>query len=320
MIDLHPTRGEDLPVLARLFESAFGHGLDAAAWEWKYRRLPGEARSLVARDESGAAVAHAGALALPARWRGRDGLLWQLADFAGAARGRGLRPPLVAAGRRLLDDLPRENDLPWIFGFPSRRHFRLGERVFGYRPVREIVPLVGELAAVPELATAPASEAVAERLTVSHRIEVEDDWAAAAWEGCGVDGVRRSAAFLNWRYHDRPDRYYRFYRLAAADGTAGLAVFAFVGREAWAVELWLPPGPGWYDALAATAADLAAAGLETWRFWPPPPVSDLAAVLARLGLAETPDRALLLGCRGRGETPQAGAADAYYSMGDYDAA
>ncbi len=292
-ITLRPTRPEDLPSLGALFAERFGHSLPLEDWSWKYREIPGEGRSLVAVDPGGAVVAHAGALCLPARWRGGEAGVWQLVDFAGTTRRRGLRATLVDLGRELLAGLPRPGDVPWIFGFPSERHFRLGEHVFGYRPLSRVEPLAGPL---PEVAS-------------SASIETGDscsDWAEAAWEACCIAGVRRSAAFLNWRYHARPRRYYRFYRLADPSGTPGLAVFSFMGEEAWAAELWLPPGE-WRDSMLAVAADLRATGFRSWRFWPPPDGS----VLEGLGLGPLGEL-VFIGCRGEAE----GAF--HYAMGDYD--
>jgi hypothetical protein len=254
----------------------------------------------VAVDDGGEILAHAGALCLPAHLRGGGAGLWQLVDFAGTPRRRGLRPALVELGRRLLADLPRPADAPWIFGFPSERHFRLGERVFGYRPLAVVEEVGGPLPGEP----APAGV----------QIETGDScgpWAEAVWEACGVLGVRRSAAFLNWRYYARPQRYYRFYRMSSG-AAEGLAVFAFVGEEAWAAELWLPPGGEWYPSLLAVGADLRSAGLRSWRFWP-------AGPLAALDLSPTGERRFI-GCRGRpgGEDPAAAAAGFHYAMGDYD--
>lgn len=292
-LTLRATRPEDLPSLGALFAERFGHPLPPEDWTWKYRQIPGEGRSLVAVDADGTVVSHAGALCLPARWSGGEAGIWQLVDFAGTTRRRGLRATLVDLGRELLADLPRPGDVPWIFGFPSERHFRLGEHVFGYRPLATVEPLAGPL---------PEGES-------SASIETGDscsDWAEAVWAACGIAGVRRSAAFLNWRYHARPRRYYRFYRLADPSGTGGLAVFSFLGEEAWAAELWLPPGE-WREAMLAVAADLRASGLRSWRFWPPPDES----VLRGLGLEPLGER-VFIGYRGEIE------GDLYYSMGDYD--
>ena len=307
-IELRPTRPGDLPGLSALFGARFDHPLAPEEWEWKYRRLPGEGRSLVAVAADGEVLAHAGALRLPARWRGGEAGAWQLTDFAGTPRRAGLRPPLVALGRRLLADLPGEGDVPFLYGFPSERHFRLGERVFGYRPLAEAEVLAGDLADVP----GPPAGVL---------LEIGDvcgPWAEAAWEGCGVFGVRRSTAFLNWRYHARPGRYYRVYRLAAG-GRDGLAVFAFVGREAWAAELWLPAGAEWYPSMLAMAADLRQAGLAAWRFWPPPGQGPAAGgPLAGLGLAPSGE-ILRIGCRPRPGCDLAEATAGFtFSMGDHD--
>ncbi|HEV8583012.1 MAG TPA: hypothetical protein VGX68_28425 [Thermoanaerobaculia bacterium] len=306
-ISLRPTREEDLPGLVAFLTERFGRAWTPEEWRWKYRSLPGGSRSWVAVEAGGAIAAHAGALRLPARWRRGETGIWQLVDFAGTVRKRGLRPALVELGILMLEDLPGKGDAPWIFGFPSERHFRLGERSFGYHPLVELEELGGS---IPE---EPAPKGT--------HIETGDscgDWAEAVWEACEVAGVRRSAAFLNWRYHARPHRYYRFYRLASG-GAEGLAVFAFVGEEAWAAELWLPPVGEWYPSLLAVAADLRASGLTRWRFWPPPAGLRIDGLLASLGLRPTGERRFI-GCRGRagGADPAAMAEGFVYAMGDYD--
>ena len=311
MIALRPTSPDDLPALSAFYADRFGQELTLEAWQWKYRAIPGEARSFVAiEEEEGRVLAHAGALCLPARWRSALVGIWQLVDFAGLPSGRGLRPALVDLGDALLADLPREGEAPWIFGFPSQRHFRLGERVFGYRPLATVDELEG---ALPEAAV-PAGVEIASGDSCAA-------WAEAAWERCGVCGIRRSVAFLNWRYYARPARYYRFYRLRSGE-TDGLAVFAFVHDEAWAAELWLPSAEDWLPSLLAVAADLRASGLRRWRFWPPPAGDSgegVGRALAALGLTPSGERRFL-GCRGgrSGFDPVAAAAGFTYAMGDYD--
>jgi hypothetical protein len=308
MLEIRPTRPEDLPSLGALFADRFGHGLGFEDWHWKYRQVPGEGRTWVA-VEAGTVVAHAGALALPARWTGGEGTIWQLVDFAGTTLRSGLRAPLVGLGRKLLADLPRQQDAPWLFGFPSERHFRLGQRVFGYRPLTALTPLVGAL---------PTGRTDAP-LEISDRCPDDAPWVEGSWQRCGGLGIRRSPAFLLWRYWARPQRYYRFYRMFS-HGQEGFAVFAFAGRDASAAELWLPPLPSdaeWYPSMLAVAADLRAAGLESWRFWPGPGLG--AGLATSLGLCAAGER-VVVGCRPRAGEPEPGeAARAFpYAMGDYD--
>jgi hypothetical protein len=236
-------------------------------------------------------------------------------------------------GTALLADLPRPGDVPFLFSFPSERHFRLGGKVFGYLPLREIEILGG---ALPEGEFEPGA------------IERHDhafEGVEAIWEACETTGVRRSAGFLNWRYYARPHRYYRFYRLWAggeegerseSEGRgrdepggregrsrrSGLAVFGFVGQEARAAELWLPAADGrveaWDPALRAVAADLREMGMRTWRFWSPPR-PEWGSLLAGLGLQPTGE-SQFLGTRGRegGDDPRVAAEGFVCSMGDYD--
>lgn len=301
---VRPATAEDLPGILDLYAHRFAAAIDEDVWRWKYERLPGPSRSVVALDEQGAILAHAGALGLDARTSSAQGILWQLVDFMGTTLRGGLRSAMVEAGRSLLTEIPRAGDLPWVFGFPGERHFRLGERVFGYRPVRRIPVLEGEI---------PRGDGA--------ELESGDscaDWAQAAWEACASSGVRRSTAFLNWRYHARPDRYYRFYRLCSShSGVDGLLVFAFDGVLAKAAEVWLPPGETWVRALATVGGDLRRMGMERWRFWPPS-TAETAETLAELGVGPSGE-SLFLGCQGRAPVdPVAEAAAMHYSMGDYD--
>ncbi len=301
-----PATPEDAEALLDLFARSFGHSVTAEVWRWKYGAAPGETRSFVA-EHAGRVVAHAGALCLPARLGGERRGIWQLADFMGSTVGSGLRPPLVVAGRALLADLPRASDAPWIFGFPSPRHFALGERAFGYAPLATRQPWTGALAAAQESAAG-----------IRERGDQAGEWAEQAWRACAVDSVERSVAFLNWRYHARPDRYYRFYRLGSADGGAeGLAVFALQAPAALAAELWLPRGGDWEPALRAVAMDLTRAGMSEWRFWPPPAELELEGMLERLGCGAAGDP-VFIGCRGAGGEPPLAAPGFHYAMGDYD--
>jgi hypothetical protein len=299
---------EDLAGILRLHAGRFGAAVDAELWRWKYERLPGLSRSVVAVVEGSAVVAHAGALGLEARSPKAEGLLWQLVDFVGTAHGGTLRSAMVEAGRALLAGIPRAQDLPWVFGFPGERHFQLGERSFGYRPVRRIPYLEGTIPERDDGSEVGISDSC-------------DAWAEAAWEACAVSGVCRTTAFLNWRYHGRPDRYYRFYRLSSPSAAAdGLLVFGFDGDVASAAEVWLPPGGEWRAGVLAVGQDLRRTGMRRWRFWAPA-VAETAGLLRELGVAPS-GADLFLGCgagaAGSDSDPVAEAASIHYSIGDYD--
>lgn len=311
MIRLRSTEPGDLPALSKLYARGFGRPLAPQEWEWKYRRLPGRGRSAVAVDAEGRLLAHAGAVWLPARWPGWEGGVWQATDWVGSTTGQGLKAPMVELGRWLLDDLWRPGDASWIFGFPSARHQRLGERALGYRPLAGFTPLAGSVSKPGAAPDRPP------RVRLETMEAVTGTWAAAVWEACGVPGIRRSTEFLNWRYHARPERYYRVYRLVS--GLAeGLAVFAFVGEVAQAAELWLPPGEEWGGALAALAADLASSGIRRWRLWPPAPGTAAGADLRGAGLTPEGEVRAAVRCLSGEADPRRQAAGFHLAMGDWD--
>jgi hypothetical protein len=304
-IEIRPTKAGDLPALSALYSERFGRALSQQEWAWKYHAVPGESRSWVA-VAGDAVLAHAGALATAGRWRAGEGPTWQLTDWLAAQRSPSLRPPLVELGKQLLKDLPRAGDTPFLYGFPSERHFRLGARVFGYLPLDEVATLHGALPQVE-----PRGEVTIESLDVAPQDS------AASWERAHVLGVRRTTDFLNWRYHARPERYYRFYSVVSGE-KRGLMVFAFVGRQVQAAEVWLSDFESWREPLLAVAADLRAVGIERWTFWNPRG-EQARGDLRGLGLEATEDR-VFVGCRGRlgGPDPVAAAAGFEVSMGDYD--
>ncbi len=309
---LRPAVEADLPRLGSLFAERFGRPFSRAEWEWKYRQSPGASRSWVAEGQGGELLAHAGALGLPARWRGGAGLAWQLVDFMGTTRGHGLRAPMTDLGRALLAELPAPGDAPFLFGFPSERHFRLGAHAFGYRPLGRLGVLAASLAAAG-MAARPTADSGALDLVVGDTAPAD---AEELWARCTCFGVRRTTAFLNWRYHARPERYYRFYRVASG-AAAGFVVVAFVGREAWVTEAWLPAGRGLGAVWPAIAADLRASGLESWQFWdlpagvePPPPGLDrIDEVFTGYRAAADPSH---------GAVPPAALSDFALAMGDHD--
>jgi len=303
---IRPSEPGDQAALDGLFRSRFGHGVSRETLAWKYELAPGRSRSLVAEAAGRGVVAHAGALGLPARAADRTAFLWQVSDVVAARETSGLRPAIVDLLDALFASIPGEEDWPWLFGFPGDRHHRLGERLYGYRPLAPVAELGGNLdrvAAGPPIGGTDRAE----------------PWAEEAWRACDVDSVARTVEFLAWRYWSRPDRYYRFYRLEGGAAAPGLVVFAFQGEEARATELWLPGGdPLAYElSLRRVAADLLDSGIDRWTFWGYPAAAPRALADA-FGLRPE-ERVWTMSVRPcRGLPLPAAATKMRYCLGDYD--
>ena len=229
-----------------------------------------------------------------------------LAALTGLGRhdpARGLWPPLVRARPLLLADLPREGDAPWIFGFPSERHFRLGERFSATgrsRPSRSSPARSRDAGARGrrDLKTGDSAATGPRR-----RGRPAGSTGSAAPPPSSTGAISASSPLLPLLP-------------ARPAPVEGFAVFAFVGEEAWAAELWLPPGGEWYPSLLAVAADLRAAGLRRWRFWPPPPGTGWTAFSPPWGAGRgSAGSSAAAGAPSGADDPVAAAAGFFYAMG-----
>jgi len=162
----------------------------------------------------------------------------------------------------------RADGVPFVFGFPNARALLAGERLLGYRaefPVREVVYEIGS---APAAGAATASEWLDEPYDALWR-------SVAGGMGAGLVRDRRR---MNWRYHARPDRYYRFVTLTGSrPGPRACGVLAVTGGDALVVDV---VAQGEEDVLAlvgALEAEAASMGARRLVFWETA-VSPLAAV------------------------------------------
>ena len=171
------------------------------------------------------------------------------------------------AGHAPFDDI--------IYGLPNEKAFPVGTRVLGYKPVH--VPfygLVHHVGAETEGFLAALEDQVG-GLTIEER--TGDDWSEVERLFLGhIDevqlGLWRDAAYLRWRYAQRPHEPYRTLLARRGSRLAGALVvrLGWFGHKLLPLVDWIGPGAD----RQALAALLAAAGrlgvasgaqrLETW--------------------------------------------------------
>ena len=271
---LRPTAPADLPALADFFADRFGHPSTPEEWAWKYRSLPGEARSLLAVDAGGVPRSHP----RPRRRALPAGPLAGAASWGSGSSWTGPAPPAGAACGR-----------PWSSSaagsWPTSRATATppGSSAF---PASATSGSASGSSATGRWRSSRSSPVPCPRLPApaggDRAGDSCGDWAAAAWEACGVAGSAGRPPSSTGATTPGPGATTGSTG-SLPRGSRGFAVFAFVGDEAWGAELWLPPGGEWYPPLLAVAADLRAAGLRRWRFWPPPPGLRLDARSPRWG-------------------------------------
>jgi hypothetical protein len=262
---VRPAAARDSAAVCDLFMRVFGREMTQAEWRWKYPNDPDGWAAVVA-EESGRLIGHFGAWPFRALIAGREVTIHSLVDVATLpeARGLGGRRPVLMQMAETLFDILRPTGTPFGFGFPSPRHLEIGRRLIGYRehfPVREIqfeLPAAHE--PVPGAVSADSAPPAFEGLWEASR--------ALLSAGALLRDRRRA----NWRYHARPDRYYRMVTLPGDAGGAGWVVLNVTGERALVMDyLVRPPAaasfPPLFDAAAVEAAALGARRLV---FWEPP--------------------------------------------------
>ncbi len=178
-----------------------------------------------------------------------------------AVRMAGRHPILVPLHEAVLS-LAREQGVGWYGGFPNARAARFGSRFLGYRYERLLrLQASAESLVAPPLPPASPSRS-AETFGEGH------DRLAGRIHALPGFRTERSRDVLNWRFHARPDRYYRVYEVEGRDGPEAYAVVSTVGPLALLVDLQAPGesrSPALTALLSAVAADLVPRGISQLR-------------------------------------------------------
>lgn len=282
---LRPFESGDLPAIARLHQRVHGRPLDEAEWRWKYDANPFGRLSFLAHL-GGEAMAFYGGWWL--RLRGSEGSreVLEVSDSMTdpAARVAGHRPLLQSVHEAFID-AARGAGIAFCFGCPNRRALRLGKRFLQYE---EAGPLVRWTASLEPFGAAdePPFVRVSDTFPEGHGPLADELHARPGWR------VDRGRGASNWRYHARPERYYRVFHVGPDSArAAAFAVVVTVGPLAQLLDLqWTrEDGERWLRRLLGLLArDLAPAGVATLelggRF-----SADESALLERLGLESAED-------------------------------
>jgi hypothetical protein len=269
----------DAPAIVRLLAAYVNPQYDAVRFDWAYRLNPdGRGHAWVAvEDSTGEIVGVAGALPRRFQVGVEEQPAWVLADFCFAERFRALGPALRL--QRACLEAAAGAGIAFCYDFPGVRmmpiYQRLHAKPLGH--VRRLVRLLridDKLRAlgVPSFLAAPLGAAgnllLAGGVAVgdrSRRLEIGlhaggcgEEFAALdrASVDAGVTRVRRSAAYLNWRFLANP---FRSHEILTARRDATLAGYLVLARDesTHAIVDLSPAAPVVTAALVAAAARLA---------------------------------------------------------------
>lgn len=232
---------------------------EPAELRWRYGEAPHGACLAVALDEEGRAIAGVSATRQRVRFQGSDVFWLEVGDLfsdfgsgAGLARAGTLRAVGGAFAEAFGGFPPAQH--PVLYGLPNRRAHRVGLRHLEW----EVLRSENELAlALEPLALRPSSA-----VEVREPPRFPED-VARIFEACAAERqaiLVRDAAYLNWRYVERPGAPFTLGLAERAGEAVGLAVVR--GGELFD---WLarPEDEDCVQSLAAWAAARALAAGHT---------------------------------------------------------
>ena len=264
--EIRDADASDAPGIRRLFEKVFGSPLSPDVWAWKFARDPDGWYGVVGvRRDDGEIVGHYAGWGARFLLDSEPRLLYSVGDVATdpSVRGLGGRRGVYRAMADAFYERVGKHGVPFCYGFPNARALKVSERIVGSRTLLPVRLVQVPLDAFP----APPSDTEAGEL-----VDVSFD---SLWEEArrGIThGPLRDRGRVNWRFHARPDRYYRMvWRRQAGDMLAWAAlsvgegvatVVDFLGRDESGADL-----PALFAAAADEARRLEARSLA---FWLPP--------------------------------------------------
>jgi hypothetical protein len=265
----------DAPGIRRLFARVFGKEMSDEEWRWKFEQNPDGWFGVVA-EARGEIVGNYAGWGMRFLLDGAERLVYAVGDVATDPSVRVLakRSVFRAMTDAFYEEVENRRHVPFCFGFPGGRHVRISQHVVG---TRTIFPIVEKR--VPREALPPPPSDAASGDFVDERFD--SLWQDVSARSAGALAVRDRAR-VNWRFHARPDRYYRMVWREGRGGLLGWAALSVMGENALVAD-YLGRGSEGRDLLAlfaAAAAEAERLGARRIVFWETPgPAGEIIASL-----------------------------------------
>jgi Acetyltransferase (GNAT) domain len=273
-----PFRDGDEEQILDLFARSFHQPRTREHFDWKFRRDPfGNKRISLTFDDAGRLVGHYAAYAVPFRDGERDLMANQIGDTMTDAAVRHIgRGPSSVLGRTALHfyDTFCEGKVAFNYGFNVANIQRFSLKFLRSDRVEPVTYRArGPMRPISRFARWPRGWRL--ELVTSAGAEFDEFFERVAPAYAFL--VRRDAAYVRWRYLERPDARYALVAIRKWGRMAGWIVFRIRdGRFSWGdalfdprheeavevmlrhvtpshsfteIEAWFPPRPAWFDAV-----------------------------------------------------------------------
>jgi hypothetical protein len=317
-----PFRDGDEDAILDLFARSFPHAPRTREhFDWKFRRDPfGNKRISLTFDEAGRLVGHYAAYAVPFRDGERNLVANQIGDTMTDASVRHIgRGPTSVLGRTALHFYETfcEGKVAFNYGFNVANIQRFSLKFLRSDRVEPVTYRVrGPMRPLSRLARWARGYQL--EAVTSAGVEFDELFARAAPAYAFL--VRRDAAYLRWRYLERPDVRYAVIAIRKWRRLVGWIVFRIRdGRFSWGDALF---DPRHEDAVEVVLRHVAPSyPVEEIEAWFPPRPAWFDGVLTRLGFEVRPepqDLSLMCVPWTMADATAAMRERLYYTMGDSD--
>ena len=293
--EIRPYRSGDEEAILLGFARAFPMRRSMERWRAIYQEAPEGARIMVGWAPTGevaahyAATAHRGLLGDAAVLTGHVRDVFSVPKYRSVRGGR--LGVFVETGRAFYNTWGR--DFCCLYGFPSRRSFRMGQLLLGYTPFSRWQAWGLSLEGRPSAHPAPAGIV---REMASFNELFDDLWRRR--KARVRLAVVRDSRFLGWRFGRAPGWPYWVWTFASylASAILGYVVLRPQSDKALLVDLCLPEDPRLASSFWWQVAEkLGWRGVRAVETWLSPSAPDLLALQA-LGFREVPTRPDLVPC------------------------
>jgi len=320
---IRPCEEADEEKVLSLWRAAFLKPMDPALWRWKWRENPYGRQMMLCIGEDGTPAAMYSGIPYRANHHGREVRFTHLMDHCSHPEYRsvlgGKKGLFVRTAAAFFDRYGGPWASVFMYGFPGKRHFRLGQKLLRYEPLRGGTTY---LAAPPSQWTF-RSKAFGGRIRPVDTLSDAFDAFFAACRARYPLTVIRDAEFLHWRFRRHPRRKYEIWTHHPLLGMSmnAYAVLYHEPQSSCIVDI-LCPGPGnrFQDFMARLRRVLMERGVSRVNVWLPPS-HFLTPALVSGGFRGAPEPfGFIPGGRTFHSTLNMGrmSEDLFYTMGDGD--
>lgn len=274
-----------------MFNEVFRQNRDISHWYWKYRDNPnGPSVISLAESAEGTVATHFGAYPLKLCYFPRGYTAPQVSTIYHAGdkmsrrqfRSAGFgKSSLLAKTFHRLNEAPKQPDTAFTFGFMTHHSLRFGLLLLNYQLIEPVPYRRLEWSRLSEIRI-PSFRKLIKGIRAERLSGADETW-TEFFSGVAPDYaclVKRDAAYITWRYFQRPDREYFVVGVEKRSRLAGWSVFFREGNKiVWGdalyakgdsdcvraslmflrthpfaegaeyIECWFPPRPAWWDSI-----------------------------------------------------------------------